>query len=152
MEELHGDARLYRIVKTWDCPSGNISDLRETVFSARKEKKLSLYLSTVDTPKEALKNYRRTTETDKSQIVGVVAVTAGTFHQFNIYPKCDGHPVPSHVTAAWETNEHYKDMKDALTDQAIGFGWQLGPLLLNRLRRLFVRLLHKLLGSRLGAA
>ena len=67
MEEIHDDTKLYRIVKTWGCPSGNINDLRETVFSARKEKTLSLYLST-------------------------------------------------------------EDMKDALTDQAISFGWQLGPL------------------------
>lgn len=129
MEEIHDDTKLYRIVKTWGCPSGNISDLKETVFSARKEKVLSLYLSTEDTPQEALNNYLDTTDTDKSQIVGVVAVTARVFRQFGINPICDGNPVPSHVRAEWKTNEHYKDMKDALTDQAIGFGWQLGPLL-----------------------
>ena len=127
MEEIHDDTKLYRVVKTWGCPSGNISDLRETVFSARKEKALSLYLSTKDTPQEALKNYLDTTDTDKSQIIGVVAVTARVFRQFGINPICDGNPVPSHVRAEWKTNEHYKDMKDALTDQAISFGWQLGP-------------------------
>lgn len=60
MEEIPDDAKLYRIVKTWGCPSGNISDLKESVFSAREEKELSLYLSTKDTPKEALKNYLTT--------------------------------------------------------------------------------------------
>ena len=148
MEEIPDDAKLYRIVKTWGCPSGNISDLKESVFSAREEKALSLYLSTKDTPKEALKNYLSTTDTDKSQILGVAAVTARVFRQFGINPVCDGDPVPSHVTAAWETNEHYKDMKDALIDEAISFGWQLGPLRFNRLRRFWARLLYKLTGSR----
>ena len=136
MEEVHDDTieipddtKLYRIVKTWGCDSGNIENLNSKVFSARKQKSLSLYLSTEDTPQEALDNYLKTTDTDKSQILGVVAVTAGVFRQFGVNPIWDGDPVPSHVTAAWKTNEEYKKMKIALTEQAISFGWQLGPLL-----------------------
>ena len=136
MEEIHDetieipdDTRLYRIVKTWGSDSGNIENLNSKVFAARKEKSLSLYLSTEDTPQEALDNYLETTDTDKSQILGVVAVTARVFRQFGVNPICDGDPVPSHVTAKWKTNEEYKKMKAALTEQAISFGWQLGPLL-----------------------
>lgn len=134
MEEIHDDPieipddiKLYRIVKIWSCDSGNINDLNSKVFSARREKALSLYLSTEDTPQQALDNYLETTDTDKSQIQGVVAVTARVFRQFGVNPICDGDPVPSHVTAAWKTNEDYKKMKIALTEQAISFGWQLGP-------------------------
>ena len=75
MEEIPNDAKLYRIVKTWGCPSGNISDLEGSVFSARDAKELSLYLSTKDTPKKALKNYQDATETDRSQIIGVLIIS-----------------------------------------------------------------------------
>lgn len=131
MAKIHvrDDAKLYRIVKLSGCPEGNIANLNAKAFSARKPKAMSLYLSTEDTPQEALDNYIATTKTDPSKIVGVVAVTAKVFRKFGAEVVNDRTPVDSHVKASWEDNDDYKDMQRELLQQAKSFGWQLGPLI-----------------------
>ena len=130
MEEIYVPdiAKLYRIVKVAGCPEGNLSKLNVKAFSARKERKLSLYLASDCTPEQALQYYIQETATDISKIIGVVAVTARTFRKQGAEVINDRHPVDPHVKAFWKDNQNYKKMQEALIREAKVSGWQLGPL------------------------
>lgn len=131
MEKVHGNAKLYRIVKLRGCPEGNLANLNPEAFSAREAKQMSTYLASKCTPQQALQYYAEETETDVSKIVGVVAVTARTFRKHGAEVINDKHPVDPHVKAFWKDNQNYKKMQKALIREAQDYGWQLSPLIAN---------------------